>query len=337
VAVLLFIASAAGGQTAPKVIAVKVPVTAPFTDSGVKVTAGDIITIKAGGEVTFQGGTAKTTRKIGPAGIPLSATCSRIAHQVSKAPFPEPKFACYSLIGKVGATGQPFEVGAKRTLKVPATGTLFLGINDNYVADNTGTWYAAVTGGSGKGNIAATPTTTNSGSKSSTKSIALMAGGVLVAALLVWWAVRRRRKPAAKPGAAPAKKSAPKPKPKPQPEPVLAAAALHRTAEERAAVAPIDPESSDVNIFKVELLDPTAFQVGYNFFPEGTTVRWRVADNGTGIAAGEFVTAGGGSLQHHETVALGTTIEDPRDVDISFSWSIRDVPFSYSVRRSWSH
>jgi hypothetical protein len=112
---------------------------------------------------------------------------------------------------------------------------------------------------------------------------------------------------------------------------------LRRTAEERAATAPIDPESSDVNIFKVELLDPTSFQVGYNFFPDGTTVRWRVADNGAAIAAGEFVTAGGGSLQHYETVALGTAISDPREVEVSFNWVIRDVPFSYSVRRSWSH
>jgi hypothetical protein len=336
-AVVLSLSTPAEAQTMSKVAAVKVPVTAAFTDSGLTVKAGDEITIRAGGTVRFQGGSFKTTRTTGPGGIPTGPQCSRIARQVSKAPFPVPGLPCYSLIGKIGVHGKPFEVGAKAILKVRTTGRLFLGINDNYVGDNAGFWYAAVTGASGKGNIVAAPATSGSGSKSSISPIITIVVGVLVAALLAWWAISRRRKPAAKPGATPAKKAAPKPKPKPEPEAVLAAAALRRTAEERAATAPIDPESSDVNIFKVELLDPSSFQVGYNFFPEGTTVHWRVADNGAAIAAGEFVTAGGGSLQHYETVALGTVISDPREVEVSFSWSIRDVPFSYSVQRSWQH
>jgi hypothetical protein len=299
------------------------------------VKAGDKITISASGKIQFQGGNTKTTRKIGPEGIPTGPQCQRIARQVSRAAFPVPRLPCYSLIGKIGANGKPFEVGAKIKKTVTTTGALFLGINDNYVGDNAGTWFATVSGASGKGNIVATPASSGSGSKSSIMPIILMVVGVLVAALLVWWAIARRRKPAAKPGAVAAKKAAAKPKP--QSEPILGAAALRRTAEERAATAPIDPESSDVNIFKVELLDQTSFQVGYNFFPEGTMVQWRVADNGTAIATGDFVTSGGGSVQHYETVALEATIADPHEIDVSFSWTIRDVPFNYSVRRSWSH
>jgi hypothetical protein len=336
-AVLLSLAlPAAAQQATPTGVPVKVPVTARFTDSGLTVKPGDTITIHAGGTITFQGGKA-TRRTTGPEGIPAGPQCKQIAHQ-TKGPFPEPQFACYSLIGRIGANGKPFEVGKRTTYRVLKNGTLWLGINDNYLRDNTGRWLATVSGASGKGNLAA-PAPKSSRSKSSLMRIILMVLGVLVAALLVGWVIARRRKPAAKPGAAATKKAAPKAKPKPIPatEAVVGAAALRRTADERAAVAPIDPESSDVNIFKVELLDPGSFQVGYNFFPEGTTVSWRVGTNGTAIAAGEFVTSGGGSLQHYETVPLGTAIDKAGEVDVSFSWSIRDVPFSYSVRRSWQH
>jgi hypothetical protein len=340
VAAAIGVAAPASGQTTPNVAAVRVPVTAAFTNSGLTVKTGDKITIKAAGKIQFQGGGAKTKRTTGPEGIPVSDQCRRIASQVSKAPFPEPQFACYSLIGKVGATGKPFEVGAKKTFTVPATGILYLGINDNYVGDNTGTWYAAVSGATGKGNVLAPPKTSPK-TRSSLMPIILMVGGVLLAVLLIAWVVSRRRKPAAKPvAAAPKKKPLSKPKPNTAPETAAAAAAaaaLRRTEEERAATAPIDPDSADVNIFKVELLDPTSFQVGYNFFPEGTAVHWRVADNGAALATGEFVTEGGGSRQHYETVPLGTTIADPREVEVSFTWAIREVPFSYAVRRSWSH
>ena len=166
--------------------------------------------------------------------------------------------------------------------------------------------------------------------------IALAIGLVLVA-LIIWWAVRRRRKPS---GPAKPRKATPAPKPKaePQPEPALAAAAAiaasRASSEPRPSGTPLDPESTDVNIFKVELADRATLEVGYNFFPEGTTVTWRVAQNGATFASGDFVTQGGGADRHFETIPLGVTVgPDTRSVDVYFSWRIGDVPFGYNVRR----
>jgi hypothetical protein len=106
------------------------------------------------------------------------------------------------------------------------------------------------------------------------------------------------------------------------------------TPEQRAAAAPHDPESSDVNIFRVELNDRNSMQIGYNFFPEGTVVSWRVSTNGATEASGDFTTLGGGSTQHFWSIPLGVTL-DPAvgGVDIAFTWTIGDVPFHYAVRR----
>jgi len=41
------------------------------------------------------------------------------------------------LIGRVG-NGQPFAIGAETDVTMPASGRLYLGVNDDYVRDNTG-------------------------------------------------------------------------------------------------------------------------------------------------------------------------------------------------------
>ena len=55
------------------------------------------------------------------------------------------------------------------------------------------------------------------------------------------------------------------------------------------------------------------------------------------IATGEFVTKGGGSTNHEESVPLGVKLEgratNPDGADVQFDWSINGVPFRYSVRR----
>ena len=99
------------------------------------------------------------------------------------------------------------------------------------------------------------------------------------------------------------------------------------------SAAPLDPESTDVNIFRVEFADRSTLEVGYNFFPEGTPVRWRIEQNGATYASGDFVTKGGGSVQHNETVPLGVTLAPDASSDVYFTWRIGDVPFGYNVRR----
>ena len=62
--------------------------------------------------------------------------------------FSVPSAPCYSLVGKVGADGTPFEVGASYSTPAVATsGELYFGPNDNRYPDNRGTWTAVVIGG----------------------------------------------------------------------------------------------------------------------------------------------------------------------------------------------
>ena len=52
--------------------------------------------------------------------------------------------AAGTLIGRVNS-GKPFSIGATtNALQIPATGTLFLGINDDHVPDNSGNYVVKV-------------------------------------------------------------------------------------------------------------------------------------------------------------------------------------------------
>jgi hypothetical protein len=112
-------------------------------------------------------------------------------------------------------------------------------------------------------------------------------------------------------------------------------------ADEVIAPVPVGaaphPESIDVNIFEVEFSNGLTMRVGYNHFPEGVDLRWRVTQNRIPVAVGTFRTQGGGSTNHFETVPLGVKLEgrdtQPDGADVQFDWTINDVPFRYSVRR----
>jgi hypothetical protein len=54
---------------------------------------------------------------------------------------------CWSLIGRVGPSGAPFEVGSKITMTAAAAGEFYLGVNDNFFGDNSGAWSATITVG----------------------------------------------------------------------------------------------------------------------------------------------------------------------------------------------
>ena len=59
--------------------------------------------------------------------------------------FPVPAMGVGGLIGKVGATGRPFAIGAKSgQIRMPATGRLMLGVNDDHYDDNSGAFRVSV-------------------------------------------------------------------------------------------------------------------------------------------------------------------------------------------------
>jgi hypothetical protein len=315
---------AGAAQATTPAVPVTVVATNAFTDSGLDVQAGTTVTIAASGKVQYQRDVGST---VTPAGIPWGPHCRAGVGLAHNAPFPVPGVACWSLIGKIGA-GRPFAIGTSQTFSADSTGKLLLGINDNYLPDNSGFWTATVS-------VAGAAPATSSGPSVFVPVLALAAIAALVACLIGWLLVRRRNT-ADKETAPAASTRDPLTElnKAPQPEPVLATA-TRMSPERRAAMAPYDPESADVNIFRVEIEQRSSLVVGYNFFPEGTVVEWRVARNdGVTLVSGEFVAQGGGSVQHVESMPLdGGVLAELNAVDVAFAWTIRDVPFGYDVSR----
>jgi hypothetical protein len=113
-----------------------------FTDTGVLLTAGESVSVSATGAVQIRsGGTSET-----PAGEgTVSADGTVCSSTGTSGPvFPLPNQACWSLIGQVGS-GVIFEVGTHLSFTAPNSGEFYLGINDNVLGDNSGSWSATIT------------------------------------------------------------------------------------------------------------------------------------------------------------------------------------------------
>jgi hypothetical protein len=96
-----------------------------WVDTGIVVRQGDIVRFDVDGRVQLS---ADRSDVAGAAG----ALSGRLAPD---APMPgEPAGA---LIGRVG-NSSPFGIGDQRSLRAPASGRLYLGINDDHLADNAG-------------------------------------------------------------------------------------------------------------------------------------------------------------------------------------------------------
>ncbi len=110
-----------------------VPGTVAWTDTGIDLAAGQQLTITASGTVLHN---APGNDGCDPTGEP--ATSGHGANVIGC-----PNHA--SLIGKIGDAGAPFYVG--RTYSVPssAAGRLYLGVNDNDLTNNGGSYSANVT------------------------------------------------------------------------------------------------------------------------------------------------------------------------------------------------
>jgi hypothetical protein len=132
VAVLLLMALASWVPAAPPAAAadrrtVKVPAGKDFVGSGITVTAGQVVHVKAAGTVTFlKGATAD------PNGYPARYSgCGG------------PGF-CAVLVGRIGKDGASFLLGSEGIVAAPAAGELQLGVNDYDLSDNSGSFSAEV-------------------------------------------------------------------------------------------------------------------------------------------------------------------------------------------------
>ncbi len=110
---------------------VTVPGNVPWTDTGLEVQAQQRLVVDAAGEVA-----ANPENTTSPDGF-VAKPEWRKYNVVPEAPH-------MALIGRIGPDGKPFLVGAAFRAPAPASGRLFLGINDRDTANNKGAFRATV-------------------------------------------------------------------------------------------------------------------------------------------------------------------------------------------------
>jgi hypothetical protein len=98
----------------------------PWVDTGIVVRQGERVSFNASGEVKLSG---KHDDLAGPAG----SKTGRIDPEARM-----PKSLAGSLMGRIGEAA-PFGIGDQTNpLAMPASGRLYLGVNDGYLNDNSG-------------------------------------------------------------------------------------------------------------------------------------------------------------------------------------------------------
>jgi hypothetical protein len=105
---------------------IAVPANQAWTATGITVRRGEVMSFNTTGEARLSND---------PADIAGSAG----ARSQRKAPgAPIPGAFAGALIARVGSSGEVFPIGDQSTVTMPASGQLFLGINDDQMADNSG-------------------------------------------------------------------------------------------------------------------------------------------------------------------------------------------------------
>jgi hypothetical protein len=130
---------------------VTVPGNQEWTDTGISLTEGQALQIKASGTVGVCGPECAAS----PVGTPFSGKlgagrdCGEIAYDAASEvgkQFIVPGVNCFAMVFKVGSSGVPFPVGKKLKTTAPVSGELFLGVNDQAgeFGNNSGSWSATV-------------------------------------------------------------------------------------------------------------------------------------------------------------------------------------------------
>jgi hypothetical protein len=100
-----------------------------WTDTGVMVREGETIALRVDGQIELA-----PNQRTGAAGI----AGGRRGDQT-----PLPAAPAGALIGRIDE-GAPFLIGGQGTVRMPATGRLFLGVNDDVVSDNAGEYQVTI-------------------------------------------------------------------------------------------------------------------------------------------------------------------------------------------------
>jgi hypothetical protein len=118
-------------STPPVAGAVTVDATQPWTSTGITVRRGQTLNFQTTGEVQLS---ADDTDVATPDG-------AKKARYAANAPLKQ--VLAGALIGRIG-NGAPFAIGNQSTIVAPASGVLFLGVNDDGFADNKGNFQVVV-------------------------------------------------------------------------------------------------------------------------------------------------------------------------------------------------
>lgn len=97
-----------------------------WTSTGLTVKKGEMLSFNATGEVQLSTDSNDVATPFGAKGGRKAANS------------PVPTALAGALIGRIGPNGQPFAIGSGVTVPMPAAGQLYLGVNDDGLADNQG-------------------------------------------------------------------------------------------------------------------------------------------------------------------------------------------------------
>ena len=101
-----------------------VPGNQQWIETDINVRDGETLNFRVSGEVEYA-----PNARVNPAGV---------ARRTPGGPdVPIPNAPAGALVGRID-NGQPFLIGRNTSVRMPANGTLFLGINDDNVTDNGG-------------------------------------------------------------------------------------------------------------------------------------------------------------------------------------------------------
>lgn len=143
-----------GGRTPPVNQQFTLPAATEWDGSGISVQSGETITISASGEVYIgdvSAGMPSVSNYQTPAGDPGFSTAN-----LGGGTFAAPGLVPWSLVGRIGANGTPFEIGNGTTITASSSGELYLSVNDNVFGDDTGSWAISIqASGAGEQNLLA--------------------------------------------------------------------------------------------------------------------------------------------------------------------------------------
>jgi hypothetical protein len=128
----------APAAAAPVVQSLYVPASVPWIDTRIDLAPGEAVAITATGAASYKPGF-----RVSPQGDPYAPTNYAGGSCLA------PNLPAWSLIGKIGQYGQPFEIGSGASLAAPIGGRLYLSMNDSYFPDNSGAWNVTLTLGQG--------------------------------------------------------------------------------------------------------------------------------------------------------------------------------------------